>query len=156
MNHKKLVDGYNIREKEECKLRDAGISIGNTRKSLGLTQEALGYLTGMGKAQVCKIEKGGNPTVETLEKVFNALDIKAMLRLEVDIKDKRYVIDDYVLCVFEFSKMNSITPKQAFNYLKRFGGMDYYLLHHKVILTLPLQDTMEDLKIVCRNNGGQI
>jgi len=68
----------------ELKLELLGEMIKTMRKERNLTQEALGKLVGVKKAQISKIEKGtNNITINTLVKVFSALNIKLNLQIEL-------------------------------------------------------------------------
>lgn len=58
-----------------------GEAIRQARQSRNLTQEQLGELVGVKKAQISKIENGSNVTFSTIARLFNAMNIKAMLDL---------------------------------------------------------------------------
>ncbi len=59
----------------ELKLELIGDMIRMTRKKRKLTQEELGALIGVKKAQISRLERNtGNVTVETILRVFNALE----------------------------------------------------------------------------------
>lgn len=58
-----------------------GEAIRQARQSRNLTQKQLGELVGVKKAQISKIENGGNVTFSTVARLFNAMNIKAMLDL---------------------------------------------------------------------------
>lgn len=63
-----------------------GKAIKKTRLERNLTQEDLGKLIGVQKAQISRLEKNaGNVTIDTLLKVFNAL--KAKLKLQVELSN---------------------------------------------------------------------
>lgn len=69
------------REKHETAVAEAlqahqlGEIIKSARKIQNLTQEELGERIGVKKAQVSRLEKGGNMTIPTMCKVFKALGI---------------------------------------------------------------------------------
>jgi DNA-binding XRE family transcriptional regulator len=53
------------------------------RKERNLTQEALGKLVGVQKAQISKLERSvNNTTIATILKVFQALDAKVLIRID--------------------------------------------------------------------------
>jgi HTH-type transcriptional regulator/antitoxin HipB len=55
------------------------------RKSKNLTQEQLGSLIGIQRAQIAKLENGySNVTLETITKVFKALNAKVKFQIEVE------------------------------------------------------------------------
>ena len=61
-----------------------GQAIKQTRQERKLTQEELGKLIGVQKAQISRIENNAsNVTVETLMRVFNALQAKVILSVEL-------------------------------------------------------------------------
>lgn len=61
-----------------------GGAIKQTRQERNLTQEALGKLIGVQKAQISRIEnKASNVTMGTLLKVFTALKAKVKLQIEL-------------------------------------------------------------------------
>ena len=68
----------------ELKMEVLGDMIKSARKERNLTQEQLGRLVGVQKAQISKLEKNSsNITVETLLKVFNALRAKVSFKVEL-------------------------------------------------------------------------
>jgi DNA-binding XRE family transcriptional regulator len=74
----------------ELNLELLGGMIRTTRLERNLTQEQLGELVGVQKAQISKLEKNANNvTVETILKVFNALKAKVNFRIELQNKQIR-------------------------------------------------------------------
>ncbi len=69
----------------ELKLELLGDTIKNTRKERHLTQEQLGALIGVQKAQISKLERNAkNVTIDTILKVFKALNAKVNLKVELN------------------------------------------------------------------------
>ena len=61
-----------------------GQAIKQTRKERNLTQEELGQLVGVQKAQISRLEKNtSNVTMDTLLRVFSALNAKVKLQVEL-------------------------------------------------------------------------
>ena len=61
-----------------------GQAIRQTRQERKLTQEELGKLIGVKKAQISRIESNAsNVTIDTLMRVFNALQAKVKLQVEL-------------------------------------------------------------------------
>ena len=58
-----------------------GEAIKKARQSKNLTQEELGAMIGVKKSQVSRIEKGGNITFATVEKIFRAMGISASFEM---------------------------------------------------------------------------
>ena len=65
-----------------------GKAIKQTRKERNLTQEELGKLIGVQKAQISRLENNvGNVTMDTLLRVFTALKAKVKFQVELSNMD---------------------------------------------------------------------
>jgi len=71
-------------------------------------------------------------------------------------EDIRKQINYTVACVNEFARKKSIDPQKAFFYLLKYKGIDFIREHYEIEHTLSLDDTIEDLEIICQNNGGKV
>jgi HTH-type transcriptional regulator / antitoxin HipB len=79
------------RYENELKLELLGEMIKQVRKERHLTQEELGKLIGVQKAQISKLERSTkNARIDTIIKVFNAL--KAKINFSVELLDGRLEI----------------------------------------------------------------
>lgn len=58
-----------------------GEAIKKARLAQNMTQEELGTLIGVQRAQISKIENGKNLTMNTISRIFQAMNIKATLEL---------------------------------------------------------------------------
>ncbi|CAM3642683.1 helix-turn-helix transcriptional regulator [Pontibacter korlensis] len=68
----------------ELKLELIGDMIRAARKERNLTQEQLGQLMGVKKAQISRLENNAtNVTIDTILKVFNALEAKVNFKVEL-------------------------------------------------------------------------
>jgi HTH-type transcriptional regulator / antitoxin HipB len=75
----------------ELNMEILGELIKKTRKERNLSQEELGKLVGVQKAQISRLENHtGNVTLATVLKVFKAL--KAKVKMQVEIDDSQVVI----------------------------------------------------------------
>jgi DNA-binding XRE family transcriptional regulator len=71
----------------ELNLELLGEMIRITRQQRKLTQEQLGKLVGVQKAQISKLEKNANNvTVDTILRIFSALKAKVNFRIELENK----------------------------------------------------------------------
>lgn len=61
-----------------------------------------------------------------------------------------------IATVTEFAKFHDISPKQAYNYLVRFRGMEHLNKFYDVLHTLSFEDNVEALTEVCHHHGGQL
>lgn len=69
----------------ELSMEILGEKLKKIRKEQHLTQEQLGKLIGVQKAQISKLEKGASSaTISTITKVFKALRAKVKLQIEID------------------------------------------------------------------------
>lgn len=75
--------GTQARQEYDAQMKEflIGEAIRQARQSRELTQEQLGELVGVKKSQISKIENGCNVTFSTVARLFNAMNIKAMLDL---------------------------------------------------------------------------
>ena len=65
-------------------------------------------------------------------------------------------IQYYVLCVGSFARQKGIPSTEAFNYLYMYKGIDFLIDCYDAEHTLSLDDVVDDLTLVCKNNGGLI
>ncbi|MCC8427083.1 helix-turn-helix transcriptional regulator [Mucilaginibacter sp. UR6-11] len=80
-------EGTTERDLFELELRMEMIQelIRDTRKKRNLSQQDLGDLIGVNKAQISKLEKGyTNATISLVSKVFKALNAKVKLSVQLD------------------------------------------------------------------------
>jgi DNA-binding XRE family transcriptional regulator len=72
------------RYEAELNLEVLGEMIRTTRRLRNLTQEELGGLVGVQKAQISKLEKStNNVTIDTILRVFSAMRAKVIFSVEV-------------------------------------------------------------------------
>ena len=71
-------------------------------------------------------------------------------------KKKKKIIDYIVICINEFAKHYKITSKEAYIYLRDFKGIEFLKENYEAEHTIGLDDTIDDLKQICINNGGKI
>jgi DNA-binding XRE family transcriptional regulator len=79
--------GYEAREKYEMELSTEviGQMIKEVRLKKNLTQEQLGKLVGVQKAQISKLESNAkNVTLSTILKIFKALKTRVKLNIEME------------------------------------------------------------------------
>lgn len=75
----------------ELKVEILGQMIKNARKERHLTQEQLGELIGVQKAQISKLERNTkNVTIETILKVFRAL--RTNIKFSIDMNEDNFEI----------------------------------------------------------------
>jgi len=62
----------------------------------------------------------------------------------------------YVMCVSAFSNKKGLNQRDTFNYLYNHKGIEFLIECYEAEHTLSLDDAVEDLTRVCKNNGGNI
>ena len=61
-----------------------------------------------------------------------------------------------IACIHEFAKKNGLSQQAAFKYLQRYQGLAFLSEFYDVEHTLSIDDALEDMALVCRQNGGMI
>jgi hypothetical protein len=69
---------------------------------------------------------------------------------------KRDEIGYAVFCVNEFARSNGLPYSQSFDYLNRYGAIDFLVDFYEPNSTLPLGLLMEDMRDCCRVRGGTL
>lgn len=60
------------------------------------------------------------------------------------------------MCIVEFGKRFGMSSVLSFNYLNQFKGLKFLSDNYEAEHLLPLDDTIEDLVVFCRRNGGTL
>ena len=71
-------------------------------------------------------------------------------------REERNKVEYVTLCIFRFASSFGMQVKDALGYLLDFGGIAFLEENYEIEHTLPLDDTMDALRIVCRRNGGAL
>lgn len=71
-------------------------------------------------------------------------------------REEQNMIDYIVVCVNEFADKLGIDYKQSFNYLNKYKAIKFIKENYEVEHTLSIEDAIEDMAIVARNNGGNL
>lgn len=72
-------DAYDAEVRAAIQTYHIGEAIKAARKERNMTQEQLAELMGVKKAQVSRIERGANPTLNTITRAFHALGMTVSL-----------------------------------------------------------------------------
>lgn len=64
------------------------------------------------------------------------------------------IINYIVICVSDFADRFGVSSKAAYEYLSNYGGIKFLLEHYEAEHTLSLDEAIDDLELICRNNGG--
>ena len=67
---------------------------------------------------------------------------------------QKNIIEYIVACVAEFAKSHKLDNTDAYNYLQKYKGIAFLEESYDVEHTFSIDDTVNHLAIVCKNNGG--
>lgn len=126
------------------------------RKNKGLTQDEVGSMIGVQKAMVSKVENGLSVNFNTINRIAEALEVEPVVELKPIKKPDKDIIDYVMTSIIEFAKKYGLTIREASNYLNRFKGIDFLTEFYDVEHTLSFNDCVDDLTVVCQNNGGEV
>lgn len=70
--------------------------------------------------------------------------------------ETRKRINYTVACVSEFANRYGITPKEAFQFLYKYKAIEFIKEYYDVEHTLSLEEAVEDMATICKNNGGEL
>lgn len=138
------------------KLNKIGELLAKRRKDKGLTQAEAGELIGVQKAMVSKIENGLSVNVDTINRLASALGVEPVVELHRMTRPGKELIDYVMTAIIEFGRRHKLSIREASNYLNRFKGIDFLTEFYDVEHTLSFNDCVDDLTVVCRNNGGAL
>jgi len=60
------------------------------------------------------------------------------------------------MCISAFAQAKNLSQKESYNYLKEHKGMDFLEEFYDVEHCLSIDNAVDDLTAVCKNNGGKI
>ena len=111
-------------------LHDCASAIDDYRRAKGMTQEQLGKALGVKRAQVCKIEKGGNTSVKTLSAVYQALglNVEVSARPALDRDALVFLVDDLVNAIYSYAQSEGMSERCAYESLDAQGRIDSFIL----------------------------
>ena len=71
-------------------------------------------------------------------------------------KQQINIINYLVICINDFARRFSIDATAVYRFLAQFGGIEFLVQHYEVEHTLSLDEALDDLEIICRQNGGML
>lgn len=72
------------------------------------------------------------------------------------IIDTKYQIPYTNSCIRAFGKRFGLPVKKAYIYLREYKGIAFLIEFYDVEHLLSIEDTVDDLIICCKNNGGYL
>lgn len=150
-----------MKRKFEC---DADNILGNkislVRKSKHITQEQLGHLIGMSKSGISKIENGQKRiSAEEASALFEVMGEKMVIQVSgyEDSPRTRELKSKFLsIGTFWFAQEYGMTNSDAFKFLLLYKAIDFMESNFLFEQTLPRNQVVNDLMVICSNNGGRI
>ncbi len=72
------------------------------------------------------------------------------------MSEQRKRINYTVACVSEFARKHGLGLKVAFNFLFQHGAIGFLKENYDIEHTLPLNDVLDDMLMICERNGGML
>lgn len=69
---------------------------------------------------------------------------------------ERYEIPFFNACIKAFGKRFSMSREKAYDYMKRYSGIAFLIEFYDVEHLQSIEDTVDDVILVCKNNGGSL
>jgi transcriptional regulator with XRE-family HTH domain len=137
-------------------LNNIGNLLALKRKEKGMTQSEAGALIGVKKSMVSKIESGRCLNVDNINRLATALGTEPIVELKSTNSPNKEVISYIMTAIIEFANRHKLSIREASNYLNRFKGLDFLSEFYDVEHTLSFNDCIDDLTVICQNNGGAL
>ena len=68
----------------------------------------------------------------------------------------RKEINYVIACVNDFADRHNMSKHDAFQYLYKYKAIAFLKENYEIEHTLSFDDVLDDLLIICRNNGGTL
>ena len=61
---------------------------------------------------------------------------------------------DFLIC--EFANEHDLSRGEALAFLEKYGAIEFLNEHFAIEHTLSIEDALDDMMIICRENGGML
>ena len=65
-------------------------------------------------------------------------------------------IEYLATCISAFGEQFKLSNIEAYRYLRRYKGVDFLIDCYDAEHTLSIENAVEDLQLLCANNGGKL
>ncbi len=72
------------------------------------------------------------------------------------MSDKSKIKEYTDVLIDEFAKRHRITVQESFEYLNKYQAIDFINEFYDVEHTLSIDNAVDDITVICRNNGGAL
>ena len=76
--------------------------------------------------------------------------------LLMDKRDLFNRIEYLSTCISAFGEQFNLSNIESYNYLRRYKGVDFLIDCYDAEHTLSIENAVEDLQMICANNGGKL
>ncbi len=76
---------------------------------------------------------------------------KTIENMPQDTTDK---IEYLIMLIKLFAERYRLSPKQAYRYIRRYGGVGFVERNYSVLHTLPFDDMVDTMSDFCKKSGG--
>ena len=137
-----------------------GSTIQSVRKNKGITQEELGRRVGLGKSSISKIEKGlTHISAEDAAILMEAMGEKLLFSatgIDESPKTKEQRTKFITTAILWFAEEYNLSFAKAYQFLLLYKGIDFLESSFRYEQTLPRETVLQDLILICTNNGGRL
>ena len=77
-----------------------------------------------------------------------------MYKYKMDMS--KYEIPFLHLCIREFARRFNLSRRGAYFYLQKYAGLAFLIEYYDVEHLQSIDETLDDLVVMCRKNGGQL
>lgn len=70
------------------------------------------------------------------------------------MSEQKKKLEFTVACVSEFANQYNLSEQEAFRYLFQFKGIEFIKENYEIEHTLDFDTIIEDLRLICKKNGG--
>ena len=70
--------------------------------------------------------------------------------------ETRNTLEYIVACISEFANRHGLAQNKAYQYLRKYKGIQFLLEFYDVEHTLSFDEAVDDLTTICRKNGGML
>lgn len=93
-----------------------------------------------------------------MNKSYDIISLLKILLNEGDYlsREEKNKIDYMVVCVNEFAERFIMNYKDAFNYLFKYKAIRFLNENYVIEHTLSIEDAIEDIILIAKNNGGNL
>lgn len=71
-------------------------------------------------------------------------------------REQSNMVEYIVVIVGAFAHLHLLTNGKAYQYLRKYKGLDFLLKHYGAEHSLSIEDALEDVAAICKRHGGTL